>query len=215
MAPLRPQKVQCLRSPHQQPRDVSKKRPAAQPGRSGSPRTGRRNRRNPGTAARPCRVTGGARRERPEAERRRVGAGRVDARDVPTRCGRREHAPQSSGETQLALTRHDGIDERELANRLGAHDALRSSRRPSRSNDVRAGRALTRLASASDARCCWKTLVKPTTLGRAATISSRHSSRKASTTERARRMRRTCASVTGVAEPRAVEGAGLRRTSAT
>ncbi len=75
--------------------------------------------------------------------------------------------------------------------------------------------ALIRFARARDARCCWKMLVNPTILGRAATISWRHWSRKASASERARSTRRTRASVTGAAKPRAVEGAAFCKTSAT
>ncbi len=50
---------------------------------------------------------------------------------------------------------------------------------------VSGSRAFSRLASAREARCCWKTLVNPTTRGRSSTTRSAHRSTYAAAASRA------------------------------
>jgi hypothetical protein len=74
-------------------------------------------------------------------------------------------------------------------------------------------RSFTRLASASDARCCWNTLVKPTIAGRAATMRSAQSSTKAHAASRAARMAFTSARPGGLVWLRPSHDGGFSSTS--
>src|SRR5258705_463680 len=185
--PLRPQKVQCFFSPHQQPREGSKNRrgchvplkPVALNSAKKSSKSGY------GSAS--MSRTGGALSNDPKRNSRftvsRVFTPSRPASEVPlkTRCTISGKIRSPSPDTAASTNGNW---------RTVSAPMTPSQFEPPKTMAISGARAFSRRASASDATCCWKTLVKPISRGRSARMSPAHSSRNGSTCRRLSARRR-------------------------